>query len=350
MKNSKKVLTAMFALMIMAFMAGCSNGNSSSYEPNEPKNSGDANYDYESEPTLQSTQYPSDVYFTFENISDRTALTNVHEIDFRELYVRVMSEDSDYDISIWEESLAWLDERRGLLISTNTPVRYFEIFAITPIFDEHTEQYSLNATPIFYRHDEFLPEQPLFMNMFFISGALRSRGISFTDPSGARFSFALVDDRKDGGSTPFYLQEFRDGEIINGDTTTNFDPMNQNLIYRTFDGDSVFIHLEDGGGTFTIVDRMDLVWAFMGHMPFEDMKIFNDSNISDSEFFARFGDEHFFGGFFSGIDVPVSALVDVGVLTSDEFHHIARLQIQGNLYAAFNNRHEGFQFDAPVVD
>ncbi|MCL1882401.1 MAG: hypothetical protein FWF81_01430 [Defluviitaleaceae bacterium] len=92
-----------------------------------------------------------------------------------------MSEDSDYDISVWEESL--------------------------------------NATQIFYRHDEFLPEQPLFMNVFFITGGLLpSRGISFTDSSGARFSFALVDDRKDGGSSPFFLREFRDGEIINGDT------------------------------------------------------------------------------------------------------------------------------------
>ena len=197
---------------------------------------------------------------------------------------------------------------------------------------------------MFYRHDEFLPEQPLFMNMFFITGGLLpSRGISFTDPSGARFSFALVDDRKDGGDAPFFLQEFRDGEIINGDTTPNFGLMNQNQIYRALDGDSVIIHPEEGG-TITIVDKMDLVWAFMGYMPFEDMEIFNDSNISDSEFFARLSNEHFFGG----VDVPVSALVDVGVLTSDEFHYIARLQIQGNLYAAFNNRHEGYQFEIPV--
>ncbi|MCL1882400.1 MAG: hypothetical protein FWF81_01425 [Defluviitaleaceae bacterium] len=66
MKNSKKVITAMFALLILPFIAGCSNGNSSIYEHGEP-----------------AQQYPSEVHFTFENIEDHTTLTDVHEIDFR---------------------------------------------------------------------------------------------------------------------------------------------------------------------------------------------------------------------------------------------------------------------------
>jgi len=212
-------------LLILIFTAGCGNDNSNDYEPYEPiVNNGGVNNNDEPnrEPSLEPNRQPEtniapgEINITFENVSadERAALTNVHEIDFLEKFLHAMSAGSDYDVSTWEESLAWLTDRRdsGILISTNTPIRNFKIFGITNDFNEQTEQISLHAEEIFYQLDELLPNQPLFLNMFFTTGGVfPCRGISFTAPNGTIHSYALAENRIDD-SPPFFLQGFLDGE------------------------------------------------------------------------------------------------------------------------------------------
>ena len=303
MKNSKKVLTTMLVLMIVAFMVGCANGNSSDYshdasiigsdtvtqtedelsfrakilelyngsalvqtididgmglylvtrltfgtreledisafvgdivnvvftgeitlsypgqvfatswaivERYEPANNANSDVIAQEPP-----QYPLEVKIIFENISaeERATLTNIHEMDFRAAYIRAAGENTSHDISVWEESLAWLDGRGGLLLTTNTPLRNVEIFGISHVWDDATQESAFYATQIYYQLGELLPARPLFMDMFFTTGGVfPSRGIAFTDPNGARPSFALVENRIDN-DPPFFLQEFQDGEI-----------------------------------------------------------------------------------------------------------------------------------------
>lgn len=65
-------------------------------------------------------------------------------------------------------------------------------------------------------------------------------------------------------------------------------------IRHTLNGNSVIVYMEDGG-TVTILNKTELLWAVMGNMSIWDVEIINNSSLSDTDFLARLGRGHIFG-------------------------------------------------------
>ena len=206
MKNKKHTRIAIVLSVLLVFLTACGALalGVGSQDENEVH--------VETPPQIEAPSADPILYITNMNAEHLNLFDTFYEFDFLGAYANYHNlSDDDWFFTIEGE---W-----GVVIWAEIPLHNLQVIALSHYDTEYES--AAYVGNVFYERDILPAGTPFFISRFVtVGGILPLEGISFTDPSGVRRNFAIIEDRRGNpGDPPFSLLEFENGSRLWGLTT-----------------------------------------------------------------------------------------------------------------------------------